>query len=866
MRNGPVKRGVWSVKRRALRLVAAAALAVSGTFLPPSTLFSPRSAALAQQNDPAHQQFLFAYKLLQRGDNRLAADAFDDYLRQFPSDAKRGDALYYRALLYRRAGQNDRAAATLADVPGPQIVPAYAIDLLRGQVFSDLQRYGEAVAALNRIDVAALEPKVAVSVLYLRGLAQRGAENLPAAAADLKAAAELDSPMRGRAYLDLARVQVLMGHEQDAIATLRKAMDAPDAAAAAEAARMAGDLAYNAGEYADAVGFYGRVLAEHQSSKHFGASVIGTLWSHFSAGEYRRVLDAFERYRTALQVQDRVAAWYLAGSAQQEMGNHAEAVQLFDQIAHGEGRYPLREKVLYKLAASQFELGRYDAMAETIDRLTTQYPNSEVRIDAAFLLAAADAQRGDVAGGAARLTQLIDQGPQSPYYLQALLRRARLYETHNQLQPAAADYLAYLNASEYPSVGQRPDGGALLGPNDTQAGAFLRLLDVYQQLGQYELAAGLAKRWLETMRLPPMVEQEALYRRALSLVKLGQGTDALALLDRLQQQYPLSPFAAEASYYRGLLLLSMDRPEQAVPLLQQAAEEENLLRPLRANAMHLLALRQRNSEQPDAAARTLLRLESLAGVEQLTDAELLWLSRHLFDRGDANGALRYVQPLVEGRPNATAAARAEALFLAGRALRAKGELDAAEQALGQVIAMGAGFDLDARLELAKVVADRGNLEQAMAELSGLISSEVSEIAAESLYTAAMIQRRIAAQHRRTENHAGVVEANNEARKLLKRLVLLYPFEQVEPLPQLSYLELAEIEAELNELDAAAQELRELVAKYPDGAYATYAKAVLAADEKHYGDAVALLKTLQAKPQDPRLSARIEALLRVLERN
>jgi predicted negative regulator of RcsB-dependent stress response len=268
----------------------------------------------------------------------------------------------------------------------------------------------------------------------------------------------------------------------------------------------------------------------------------------------------------------------------------------------------------------------------------------------------------------------------------------------------------------------------------------------------------------------------------------------------------------------------------------------------------------------DLRRETLLRLESLAGVEQLTDAELLWLSRHLFDRGDANGALRYVQPLVEGRPNATAAARAEALFLAGRALRAKGELDAAEQALGQVIAMGAGFDLDARLELAKVVADRGNLEQAMAELSGLISSEVSEIAAESLYTAAMIQRRIAAQHRRTENHAGVVEANNEARKLLKRLVLLYPFEQVEPLPQLSYLELAEIEAELNELDAAAQELRELVAKYPDGAYATYAKAVLAADEKHYGDAVALLKTLQAKPQDPRLSARIEALLRVLERN
>lgn len=850
--------------------VGRAAAVATAVLLVVPTLNIPHltsSIAHAQQNDPAHQQFLFAYKLLQRGDDALAADAFDDYLAKFPTADKRGDAIYYRALLLRRSardGGNEQAAKLLQDVPAPQLVPAYALDLLRGQVLNDLGRYDEAVQALARIDAKGLEAKVAVSVLYLRGLAQRGANNLPAAAADLQAAAALESPMKGRALLDLARVQVLMDRPDDALQTLRQAMETPDAAAAAEAARLAGDLAYNEAKYDEAVEFYGRVLERHQSSKHFGPAVIGTLWSQFSAGRHNLVLETFERYRAALQVQDRVAAWYLAGSAQQESGRHEQAVQLFEQIAQGEGTYPLQEKVLYKLAASQFELGRYDQMNATVQRLSQLFPKSETLIDAAFLMAAADAKQGNVSGGAARLTRLIDAGAQSPYYLQALLRRARLLETNNQLQPAAEDYLKYLEGSDYKRVGQRPDGSPLTEPTDTQAGAFLRLLDVYQQLNQHALAVGLSKRWLDTMQLTPPVEQEAMYRRALSLVRTNQNQDALAVLDALQAEHPLTPFASEVNYYRGLILLSLDQAERAVPLLREAASSDKLVKPLRVNALHLLSLWQRNHQQPAEAAATLQSLERLAGIEAVTDAELLWLSRHFLDHGNAGASFKYARPLVEGRPQATGAARAESLYLAGKAQRALGQLDAAQQMFEQVVAMGQGFDLEASLELAKVAADRGQHSEALAQLAGLMSSESSPIAAESLFTAAQVHRQIAANHRRSDNRQGVIDADNEARKLLKRLVLLYPFKELEPLPQLSYLELAEIAAELNELDAAAGELRELIEKYADGSYATYAKAVLAADEKRLGDAVALLRTLQPQPMDARLKARVDALLKLVE--
>ena len=79
--------------------------------------FSASAFAQPAPSDPSHQQFLFAYKLLQRGENQLAVEAFDEYLTKFPDAAKRGDAMYFSAMLYRRLGQPAKALAKLADAP-----------------------------------------------------------------------------------------------------------------------------------------------------------------------------------------------------------------------------------------------------------------------------------------------------------------------------------------------------------------------------------------------------------------------------------------------------------------------------------------------------------------------------------------------------------------------------------------------------------------------------------------------------------------------------------------------------------------------------------------------------------------------------
>ena len=385
------------------------------------------SHAAYAQSDAEHQQFLFAYKLLQRGELDEAAKEFDEYLGKFPAGEKLGDAQYYRALLYRQAGQNDSAAKLLKDAAKPTLVPGYAVDLLSGQVLSDLGRYDAALKSLEKITIDELDPKVAVSVLYLKGLAYRGANNLQAAAAALGDATKLDTPMKARAMLDLAKVNALMKDTDQAIKTLDKCLALDDPAITPEAARFAGDLSYNAGEYASAIAYYNTVVARHQSSPHFAPAVVGLLWAQFADGRYQQLLETYDRTIKTLPVQERLTATYLAGSARQERGEHREAAELFEQVAHGDGRLPIQEKILYKLAVSRFELKDYDAMNAAAKKLLELYPQTDLKVDVAFLQAIAEAEAGQVDRGAARLTRFIEAGPTSPYYQQALLRRAHLY-------------------------------------------------------------------------------------------------------------------------------------------------------------------------------------------------------------------------------------------------------------------------------------------------------------------------------------------------------------------------------------------------------------------------------------------------------
>lgn len=837
-------------------------------------------APAAAQSDAAHSQFLFAYKLMEK-DPGLAAEAFDKFLGRFPRDEKRADALYYRSLLFRRAGDNERAAATLQAVAEgtltPTLVPRYAPKLLYGQVLADLGRPGEAVTALDGIPTDELEPRLAASVLYLKGLTSQRAGNADAAAAALRAAAGLDSPLKARATMDLARLLASSGDAASAYPLLqeaaRLAAAANTPAVAAEALRLSGDLHLRAKEHDAAVADYARVIAEYSSSGEYVAAVQGTLWTLLDANRYEAVVEAFNRYRDSLRtLSDRVPAWYVAGSALQELGEHEAAINVLDQITAGDGAGPLGERAVFKLARSQAAMQRWDEVRDTLERFARVYPESTLRAEAASMLADADLAGGDAEAAVRRLSTVVE-GDDPGLAAEAALHRGRLFERLERIGPAAADYVAYVHARFKDDA-----DGASRDPRVHAAA--LRVADLAYRLERFDKSLEWATLLRTYSPLDPDVEREAIYRAGLAEVKLNQTAEALATFKTLDERFPRHPYTGPVNYYRGLLLMRMEQSDAAMTPLAAAAGDEALPPPLRINAMRLRWLHQRagEPEQASAAARTLLAMQELSGVEALTDEELVWLAGYLVTVGEHEAALRYTQPLIaaDGRIDAAPAMRAQAWRLTGVARRAGGQLEAAIEAFSQAVALAGGGDgqaaggtgVEARLGLAQALAEAGRGDEALNELRGLVNVGDRRIEAQALFDQARVLIATASGHLKKGDLPEARAAVHDARVALNKLSILFGpdnpevYALVRPLPERAQLELASIAERFPQLAEAAdasRAYRELVETYPDTPEAAFAEAML---NERAGARLRDLRELQKQEDLPaELRGRIEDRLR-----
>lgn len=808
-------------------------------------------------SDAAHQQFVFAYRLLQRGELDLAREAFDTYLGKFSNDEKRGDGLYYRALIARKQGANRQAISLLENAPAPRLVPDHALLLLKGQLYSDLNQHDQAIAAMEKIDLTNLEPADKASIYFLRGRAYRALNNLPAAESQLKQVVQLDTPVRAKAMLDLARVQAILKKNDEAVATLEAALATKDPTVAPEAANLAGDLAYDREHYDRAIDFYNVVITNHVSSPQFGPSVVGVLWSKFQQRKYGELLDIFNRHKEALSnIQDRVAAWYLAGAANQQSGRHDQAAELLGRILTGASGSDLEDKVLYRLAASQFELGQYDAMKQTVNRLRRDHSSSPHVPDADFLLASAAARQGDAAGGGAQLTAIVNAGPSHPYYTQALLQRGRLYDDSSLLEPAARDYRTFIEYAK-----QHPDAT----DQDTVNTAALRLIDLNYRNGKFDQAAADAKALIDAGNLAPLVEAETLYRLGLAQIKLQQFQPATQTLSTMLDKHPKNPYSAEAMYYRGLLWMAQKQPDKALADLSAAAAVDSLPTNLRVNALRLTAIHQRDRDQRDEAAKTMTNLENIIGVPQLRTDEQLWLARFYTDNGKPRHALKYIEPVLSGGENVTGAQRAEALLLAARGLRDAGDAAAASKAFREVVAIGQGFGFEARLELARTLVMAGDTDDALNEYEGLMSVEEPKTAAEAIFESAHVYRDLARNRKRAGDAAGATEARAEARSRFLRVIVLYNLPELSPLPQLSHINVAELAQADDKKDEVGKQWKELIDNFPDTPYASYAKAMQYAQDGKNNEALHLLRELEKqKIEEPRLAQRVETQKKALQ--
>ncbi|MEM9294558.1 MAG: tetratricopeptide repeat protein [Planctomycetota bacterium] len=836
----------------------------------------PQAANAATADTPAHRQFLFAYKLMRRGELAEAADEFRRHLRDFPDAPKRGDSIYYLALILRNQGQPAEAERLLRTAPDPALIEPDRANLLRGQVLMDAGELDMAVAVLERIadDPAAEPTPIASSAAYLLGRAYRQLGNQPAALARLERAAQGPPALRATVALEIARLHAQAGDLPAARAALTAQADPDRPADTSPAALLlAGRLAAADNDPAQAQRLFEALLAAHPEAPERPQATAGLIQALHQAGQDQAALQAFDQRQRELSGAPRIAAVYAAGTSAQRLGDHALAVRLLGSVAAVDATHELADDVLLRLSLSQRELGQNDALARTVGELRRSHPESPLLIDAAFVEAAA---QGPGPGQIAAVTGLVERGPNYPYHRQALLRRATAYREAGRPEPALADLEAFLafDPAAHPGAAPLDEGAA--------TAAQLQAVELRLALGRTDAALASSRALVEDAELDPDARRRAVLLYAEALRASGDASGALEVLTVLDDAGGDDALASAARFRRGLLEMRVGDPGNGAALLRQAGDDEGLSAAQRVLALRIAGSHERErsadllgdprAQAVNAAAESLRLAVALRGAGVLEIEEALWLAEQEILAASADAARALAQSVATR--NATAADQGRAALLLAEADRIDGRLDQAIAGFDALAKASQGDpavrDTAARRQ-AELLIDLGRPADAVAALESAVQRSAEAPPASASATLGLFGRAHLVWAREARL-AGEPDAARqrlvEARRALKRVVTLYGGSgatAVRPGPQLALLDLAEVEAELGQTDAAAQALQDLAAAEADAPFGVLAQALLDAAAGRTGRAEARMRALDdaALADDPALRQRVERARRMI---
>ena len=812
-------------------------------------------------NDAAHQQFVLAYRLLQRDQNADAIEAFETYLGSYPDDTRRDDALYYRALLATRLGNPEKAAECLENVGQTTLVPKHAVALLMGQVYMKTGRPSDALRVLEPVQATTLDASVRAPLHHLRGAAYQQVENLPAAAVQLAAAAQVDGPLQARAAADLGRVRAALGDRPGALKTLALAIALDDGGVTPGAALLAGDLHAQDSAHDHALTAYEIVLLRYQSSPAYDRALVGALWAANDSRQLERVIALHARHAGGLHGADhRIEALLAVAFAQEQLGRHDAALRHLAGAVEDATHLGRLDRVLLRQASSLIALERDDEAHRVMTDLIRQFPETPARVEAELLWAINDETQGKRDDALARLTALVNRGTDSIGYANTLRTRADMRYRGGRYDAAIADMETWLALPNTPCCDMKTI--------TTQ----VQLVNLYHHVNRHDDAVALADTTLSRYRaanvnIDPEAEQQLLHGKALALVQLGHHDDAVATLSYLIDTHTHTPAAAAARHTRGLVRMaeqtSDDEAAEAIKDLRAASQASSLDPAMRVNGWRMIALHHRRAEEDALAVQALQQLESVAGRLALADDESTYLATQMAATHRAEEALSYLAPILDESQSTAPPVHARRLYLAGQC---HAELGRPEQALAcfkQVVALSAGLEWKSLLAIGDMLRRLEHYEEAINAYGGLVNVSASRLAVESLLGRAESQRALADHHHRAAEEIDAKIRLQEARRDLLRIIVLHTHASISPLPQLAHVRLHEVSLAMVAVGEAnvalSKNLKELIQRYPGTPFETYAQAMQAELQGRHAEALQWLgRIARDDHEDARFRAHVDA--------
>ena len=635
----------------------------------------PSEASMAAYADAANFQTGGAIK--------LAIDAWQKFLKEYPDHPRAAEAAHYLGVCYMQRENPDYLAAAEAFAralqdkqydlreeslinrgwclyaaagTGPErdeklLKEAFAtFETLReeysgsrfldralfysGEISYELGQPQRAISFYNRLleSRAAEDSPLRCDALYARGVAQEDAQRFDEAVASYRELLERcpDDELVGDVHLRLGDLMIRREQYADAVAAFDQALaslERPEDKA--YALFRQGYALVQAGKPSEAAAKYERLLAEYPDSQYAASANLASAQSIYRSGDLEAAAERFEKIlqqgnpaaateaahwlaqieltQGNAEAAEQIARKQLEAGARGEFATALEldlaealsyrpemleeSLRRFEQTYRDAPDDPLAPRALYNAAFLSLQTGQFDRAVQLAEQFLERFPEDTLAPDVRFIAAESLLASGRAESAAKRYRELLAESPatENPQRALWVLRAGAAYNAAGQPDQAVELLERHLDSLSQPS--QAGEAHLLIGQAHLQAQRPAEAAQAFQASSEIS--------WPRAGEAALMTGQ--------ALLADGQPKQAAQTWQRLVEQNPDSPMAAQARYKLAQLASDRGEHERAIAQYEAILESENAPA-LRVYALYGKGWSLMQSGQHAAAAEILTRV------------------------------------------------------------------------------------------------------------------------------------------------------------------------------------------------------------------------------------------------------------------
>jgi TolA-binding protein len=549
---------------------APAAPASPGAPTPPTPAPSPGATTNIVVLNPAEVRFDAAMALLQANQFADAVTAFSNFIRDFPDDRRREEALYRLGESYRSLGRIDDALAAytfeIQNYAEGQL--RTSAQLRRGAILFDQTKFADAIPPLQEV-VARGDGDIQAAASYLLGRAYLATQKETEGRGLLQPMANSQPPGKyaGDAARALAELDDAQNQPADALALWQKALAlAVDPEVQAAIAARGGWSALAAKDDAAAEQLFQTARRDDPSGTSRKVANTGLLRLLFQQKRYPDWLAIYEAEENNLLDSAREEVLYDLGHVEFAAKQWSAAATAFDQYLREFGAQPGAVEAAYERFIAVTQIDRAKTVGEA-EAYLKAYPQSPYRARVQLVEAQELSMQKKFAQALPLWESLVNEKGDADWPRQTiLLELARSHDALKDWAPAAAAYQNYLD-----DLAAHP-GGKETAHQSLQAEA--RLAVALQNSDQL-LAATQAWQAVQAQAPARSPEQE-MALEALGLVYARGGpvqqAEMAETFRALLREFPKSPLRAMAAFSVGDAMFQQHDYAGAEAYLREARE------------------------------------------------------------------------------------------------------------------------------------------------------------------------------------------------------------------------------------------------------------------------------------------------------